>query len=95
MAKTPETITVRVNVEEVRPSCGGKSIMEMLWERLDEIYVMLMGPLRGYSDGDRMKSRTIGEALGIATAIAIIMNPYAPNVDAVRAEARSRWEASQ
>jgi hypothetical protein len=34
-----------------------------------------------------------GACLGLATAIAIITNPYAPDVDAVRAEVAQRHEA--
>jgi hypothetical protein len=36
-----------------------------------------------------------GECLGLATAIAIMTNPYKPDVDAVRAEAMRRQKEAQ
>jgi hypothetical protein len=35
-----------------------------------------------------------GEVRGLAYAIAKLLNPYKPNVDAVREEANKRWTAS-
>lgn len=36
-----------------------------------------------------------GQAQGIAYAIAVLSNPYKPDVEAVRAEAMQRWEAGE
>jgi hypothetical protein len=36
-----------------------------------------------------------GEALGVAWCISVVESPYAPNVDAVRAEAMRRYKANQ
>jgi hypothetical protein len=35
-----------------------------------------------------------GIARGLATAVAIMYNPLAPNVDAVREEAAERWDVA-
>lgn len=68
---------------------AGKSISGLLWERLDEIMTGLMEKLY---EGDELP-RMQGEALGLATAVALIRSPHAPDVDAVRKEARERYEA--
>lgn len=36
-----------------------------------------------------------GQAQGVAYALAIMLNPYQPNVPGVKAEAMERWEARQ
>lgn len=36
-----------------------------------------------------------GEALGVAWCISVVESPYAPNVDAVRAEAMRRYTANK
>lgn len=36
-----------------------------------------------------------GQAQGVAYAIAIITNPYAPNVNGIKVEAYSRWKDRQ
>jgi hypothetical protein len=33
-----------------------------------------------------------GQAQGVAYCLAVLTNPYAPNIDTIRAEARARWE---
>lgn len=86
-----------------REDCGGKTLLELLWDQLMEEYGSLMGELAGVLDeqdprydSDQHPSAYItqGIARGLAQAIAFITNPYAPNVDAVRTEAAARWEAS-
>lgn len=68
---------------------AGKSISGHLWERLDEcLDAILSGELE-----DAEKPRMQGEALGLATAIALIRSPHAPDVDAVRKEAKERYDA--
>lgn len=36
-----------------------------------------------------------GQAQGVAYALAVLTNPYAPDVDKIRAEAMERWEAGE
>ena len=68
---------------------AGRSIIDHLWEALDEA----MEPLL---DGDGEPTDTQrGYARGLATALAVMYNPLAPNVDAVRETAIERWEMEQ
>lgn len=82
---------VKVNgLRPLRPAsqaCMGKSILEMLWDELDAIVERLMAG--GAAEEDK------GKAQGVAYAIAVIENPYLPNVERIRDEAMDRWEADQ
>lgn len=81
---------------------AGKSIIGQLWDEMDACYERLMadgepapfGP--GYAEEDRQDSVRYGEQRGrcqsLAYALAIMTNPYAPSMDAVKAEARRRWQ---
>lgn len=88
-----------------RPDCAGKSILEMLWDELMSEMEPLMSGGEYHDDsrpdGSRPmdldlwtahRARTRGVCQGLSAAIAIMMNPYAPNVDQVRAEAAERYE---
>jgi hypothetical protein len=85
-----------VKLEDSHPGKLGRSILEQIWEELDSI----MDQLRSSSpipevegwDGVRDRAELRGRAQGIAYAIAVIVNPYAPDVPEVKAEARKRWE---
>jgi hypothetical protein len=68
---------------------AGKSISARLWEGIDEAMDGLLG--RKLEEDDKLKTQ--GVALGLATCVALIRNPNAPDVDAVRKEAKERWEA--
>ena len=75
--------------EILHPDSQG--VLVSLWAELDEAFVELKetNPLtRG--KWENLK----GKCLGLATGIAYIVNPYAPDVDAVRAEAVERWETA-
>ena len=86
-----------------RPDCAGKSLLELLWDQLMEAYADLVAwkpiavdpdhPDWMNQDDAEDRGRHKGACLGFATAIAIITNPYAPDVDAVRKEAAERYEA--
>lgn len=65
---------------------AGKSIIELLWEVMDETYAELMK-----GAGKKMQ----GRASGLAEAIAMMTNPYLRDVEAVRQAAHARWEAAQ
>lgn len=66
---------------------AGKSIVELVWDEMDSVYARLMS-------GDTQKGDK-GCARGLATALAILTNPYASNVEEVRQQAHARWEAAQ
>jgi hypothetical protein len=65
-------------------ACGGETILELLWRELMVVYERLM------TDQDAEDDR--GIAQGLAYAIAIMQNPYRPNIDTVREQAAERWE---
>lgn len=79
-----------------RNSCAGPSLLEMLWERLLGSYDKLIefgDPERWMSEEQRQEYMVQrGTCLGLATAISIIINPYHPDVDAVREELAERYE---
>lgn len=66
-------------------SCGGKSIREMLEDELDTIVERIM------TDCEAEDGRDPGRAEGVAYALAVFLNPYLPNIDAVREAAMDRW----
>lgn len=73
---------------------AGRSILEMLWEEMLNQYGKLVVMMV-----DEVSTPTISElagqkgvCLGIAKCIAIMTNPYAPDVDAVRRETKERYE---
>lgn len=70
---------------------AGKSISLHLWNAIDECMVNLM---QGVVSGEE-KAKEQGLALGLATALALIYNPNAPDVDAVRREAQARYDAAE
>lgn len=69
---------------------AGKSILELMWDELDVLMEILMAP----SDFDLEEEVTWyrGRANGLATCIALVHNPYVPDVNAVRALAKERYE---
>lgn len=90
-----------------RPDCAGKSLLELLWDQLMETMQELMEQMAQWveyqEENDPMhfceerenRVTTLwavrGNAKGLAQAIAFIINPYAPDLDAVRAEAAERY----
>lgn len=69
---------------------AGKPISSRLWDGIDEA---MDGLLSGELDEDD-KLKTSGVALGLATALALIRSPVNPDVDAVRKEAKVRYDAT-
>lgn len=72
---------------------AGPSILESAWAMLDELVDQIMSDKLSLPGSE--EPATVGEALGVARVIALFLNPYNPNVDAVRAEAMQRWEDRQ
>jgi len=60
-----------------------------MWGRLVEETEGLL-ELDGWGTADAVKCRQIGKCLGMAEMIAILLNPYNPSVDEVRAEVMRR-----
>lgn len=68
---------------------AGRPVSGILWAKLDECLAhLLSGELE---NGEKLRMQ--GEALGLATAIATIRSPQSPDIDAVRKEARERYDA--
>lgn len=70
---------------------AGPSLRELVFQRLDVVTDRLMD-MRDAGLSDR---EMVGEAKGLADALAIFTNPYQPNIDAIRVEAMERREARQ
>lgn len=68
-------------------SCGGKSLYELVWEEMMAITDRLMTGQEAEDD--------VGAARAIAWVLAVMQNPYLPNVDAVREQVMERWEAEE
>lgn len=72
---------------------AGKSLLDLLWEHLDQFMDDLMAP--AHEGGDLEQAELKGRAYGMAHAIALVTNPYHPDLDTVRADAVERWESRQ
>lgn len=62
---------------------AGPSILESYWSELDRLYDVLAH--------DNRSEATRGRAQGVAWCIAKMLNPYDPNIEAVRREAKRRF----
>lgn len=71
------------------PVPPGPSILETMWVRLVEETEALLD-LNGWGRSDPEKTKQIGKCIGMAEMIAVLLNPYNPNVDEVRAEVMRR-----
>lgn len=68
-------------------ACGGETLLELMWRELMVVIDRLMSEGQEAGDG-----KDPGRAEGIAYTIAIMQNPYRPNIDDVRTQAMDRWE---
>jgi hypothetical protein len=87
LKRAVKRLTKVEGLRPLRPAsqlCSGKSILDMLWEELDAIVERLMAGAASEEDK--------GRAQGTAYAIAVIENPYLPNIERIRDEAMQRWE---
>lgn len=82
---------------------SGKSILETLWGELDSKLELLIADgeptlrerihltdLEAYAEWGRQQ----GRCEGLAYAIAVMTNPYAPDLPAIKEEAMRRWVAT-
>lgn len=73
---------------------AGASIYELIWAELDHVMDALMqAQPHGATPEEAAALRN--QAIGLARALAILTNPYAPDIDAIRAQAVERWETKQ
>lgn len=68
----------------------GKSIIDMLWDELDTVVQRIMS-----EDGAAEDGRDPGRAEGIATALSILLNPYAPSLPEIREQAMQRYHNAE
>lgn len=74
----------------------GPSIVEMLWAEMDRQLGKLMSLIDDPgTDGVLDRRGQEGMCLGLAKALAIMLTPYDPDVDAIRAEAMERYQAGR
>ena len=81
---------------------AGKSVLDLLWEEMDTVYDQLV--TEGEPDVDPVRQPSTaatryrewgelrGQAQGLAYAIALVQNPYAVDIPAVKVEAKRRFE---
>lgn len=76
-----------------RPACAGRSLLQMMEDRLDEVVwdiMVLNATTAGVATIE--KSDLAGQAQGIAQCIAYVRTPYAPDVAAIKAAAMERYQ---
>jgi hypothetical protein len=71
--------------------CGGKSILEMYWDELDSLMLVLMDPEENVVEVAELRK---GRAEGVAWCIAVLVNPYHPDINAIRGQAVDRYNAT-
>jgi hypothetical protein len=89
----------------LRSPHAGKSLLETLTEELDAIVDRLMADpepididqvpddqLEAWAASVQSWGEERGRAQGVAYALAVLTNPYAPSVPAQRAAAAARWQ---
>lgn len=67
-------------------SCGGKSLYDLMWDE------MMVVTERLIAYGEDADPDDVGGARMLAWVIAVMQNPYLPNVDSVREQVMERWE---
>jgi hypothetical protein len=86
--------------ERLKGPHAGRSIIEILWEELDTIVDRLhadgkpgeLKALTGRQIAEQWQAygEERGQAQGVAYALAVLINPYAPDIEAIRAESVER-----
>lgn len=98
-----------MTAERRSTSTRGPSIIERLWAELDSIMDRLMveglpvdpeprmgtAGLINLAEDYRAWGEERGKAQGVAYALAMMTNPYRPDVESIKAQAVARWEARQ
>lgn len=90
----------QTRVLEASASCAGKSILEMMNEELDRLVGLLMTdwstpPEEGDDEEWLDYGEVRGQAQGVAMCIAFVLNPYHPNIEAVKDDALERYAAAE
>lgn len=87
MARTRGITSSGVPQELPPTPTSGRTLRDIVWEMIDEAVdaCYAIDAERGVSEYAR----------GLATMYATFINPYQPNVNAIRHEAVERWESRQ
>lgn len=72
------------------PSAPSPSIEQTIWAKCQEHYGLYMG----FQPGDPAATWDRAKAEAFAEAVALIRNPYAPDVAQVRREVKQAWSDS-
>jgi len=77
-------------IHKVLHPTSGLSIVDKLWRQLDVVIDRMMRRIDAGKDPLKIDR---GRADGLTTALAMMINPYAPHEDGVKATAMERYEA--
>lgn len=69
--------------------CGGDTIMDLIWREMMVVTDRLIGISEA---GEEPDPDDVGAARSLAWVLAVMQNPYLPNVDSVREQVMERWE---
>lgn len=69
--------------------CGGQTLMEIIWNEMMVVTDRLIGIQEA---GEEPDPDDVGAARSLAWVLAVMQNPYLPNVDSVREQVMERWE---
>lgn len=81
-------LIIEVLHQVLHPAAGG-AVTDGMWADLDAVVDRIQ---RRIEKGKDPLKRDVGEALGLATGIARMINPYDPDIDEVREVAMERYE---
>lgn len=73
-------------IDQYEKYCEDRSVKEIMEDELDTIMDRLM------NDGGAADGRDPGRGESLSWAIALVENPYAPNMDKIKGEAMLRYE---
>jgi hypothetical protein len=69
--------------------CGGETIMDLIWREMMVVTDRLIGI---QDSGEEPDPDDVGAARSLAWVLAVMQNPYLPDVESVRAQVMNRWE---
>jgi hypothetical protein len=73
----------------------GPSVIQIIEGELDDKFSQLIAMQALYKTSFVADTKVAGEALGLATALAYLYNPYSPDVDAQRKAAHIRYAVAK
>lgn len=73
----------------VRPTYGGATLTEALWDEMDRLMEGLMTGTDAEDGGDKFR------AAELAWVLALTTRPYQPSVDEIRRQAMERWNEGE